>query len=69
MLIRCEIHDVAVEIEDEAPSQSFEAFESILARMAGAAVEMYRTTFIPDNTEDSDVIVFKPDFDGKEEDA
>jgi hypothetical protein len=69
MLIRCEIHDVSVEIEDEAPSQSLEAFESILARMAGAAVEMYRTTFIPDNTEDSDVIVFKPDFDGKEEDA
>ena len=69
MLIRCEIHDVAVEVDDEAPSQSLEAFESILARMAGAAVEMYRTTFDPENTQDSDEVVFKADFDGTEDDA
>lgn len=69
MLIRCEIHDVAVEVDDETPSKSLEAFESILVRIAGAAVEMYRTTFDPENTQDSDEVVFKSDFDGTEEDA
>jgi len=68
-LIRCEIHDVAVEVDDETPSQSLEAFESILSRMAGTAVEMYRTTFDPENTEESEEVVFKSDFDGTEEDA
>lgn len=69
MLIRCEIHDVAVEVDDETPSQSLEAFESILSRMAGTAVEMYRTTFDPENNQDSDEVAFKADFDGTEDDA
>jgi len=69
MLIRCEIHDVAVEVDDETPSQSLEAFESILVRIAGTAVEMYRTTFDPENTQESDEVVFKADFDGTEDDA
>ena len=68
MLIRCEIQDVAVEIDDHTPSNSLEAFESILARIAGTAVAMYRDTYDPENTQDSDDIVFRPDFDGTEED-
>ena len=67
MLIRCEIHDVAVEIDDETPSQSLEAFESLLARIAGTAVEIYRTTFDVSDTIDSGDIVFRSDFDGTEE--
>jgi hypothetical protein len=69
MLIRCEIHDVAVEIDDETPSQSLEAFESLLARMAATAVEIYRTTFDVSGAIDSGDIVFRSDFDGTEEDA
>lgn len=67
MLIRCEIQDVAVEVDDHTPSNSLEAFESILARVAGTAVAMYRDTLdLPTN--ESDDILFKPDFDGDSDD-
>ena len=67
MLIRCEINDVSVEIDDHTPSNSLEAFESILARVAGTTVAMYRDTLdLPTN--ESDDILFKPDFDGDTDD-
>jgi len=66
-LIRCEIQDVAVEVDDHTPSNSLEAFESILARIAGTAVAMYRDTLdLP--AKDDDEILFKPDLDGTDED-
>ena len=68
MLIRCMIEDVAVEVDDHTPSNSLEAFESILARIAGTAVAMYRDTCDLPVQEDSDDILFKPDFDGSSED-
>ena len=66
MLIRCEIQDVAVEVDDHTPSNSLEAFESILARVAGTAVAMYRDTLDAPASE-SDDILFKPDFDNTDE--
>jgi hypothetical protein len=68
VLIRCEIQDVAVEVDDHTPSNSLEAFESILVRIAGTAVAMYRDTYDLENTQDSSEIVFRPDFDGIDED-
>ena len=66
MLIRCEIQDVSVEVDDHTPSNSLEAFESILARVAGTTVAMYRDTLdLP--TKDCDDILFKPDFDNTDE--
>ena len=70
MLIRCEINDVAIEIDDQTPSNSLEAFESILARVAGTTVAMYRDTLDTPSKDDKDDILFKPDFDGdSDEDA
>lgn len=67
MLIRCMIEDICIEVDDSTPSNSLEAFESILARVAGTAVVMYRDTIdLPAN--DSDDILFKPDFDGTTDD-
>ena len=67
MLIRCMIEDICIEVDDNTPSNSLEAFESILARIAGTAVAMYRDTCdLP--VKDDDDILFKPDFDGTDED-
>ena len=67
MLIRCMIEDICIEVDDNTPSNSLEAFESILARIAGTAVAMYRDTLdLP--VKDGDDILFKPDFDGTDED-
>ena len=66
MLIRCEIQDVAVEIDDHTPSNSLEAFESILARIAGTVVAMYRDTLDSPASESGDIL-FKPDFDNTDE--
>lgn len=67
MLIRCMIEDICIEVDDSTPSNSLEAFESILARVAGTAVVMYRDTIdLPVN--ESDDILFKPDFDGTTDD-
>ena len=67
MLIRCMIEDVCIEVDDHTPSNSLEAFESILARIAGTAVAMYRDTLdLP--AKDDDDILFKPDLDGTDED-
>lgn len=67
MLIRCEIQDLAVEVDDHTPSNSLEAFESILARIAGTAVAMYRDTLDLPIKDDTDIL-FKPDFDGSADD-
>lgn len=67
MLIRCMIEDICIEVDDHTPSNSLEAFESILARVAGTVVTMYRDTLdLPVKSEDD--IVFKPNFDGTDED-
>ena len=68
MLIRCMIEDICIEVDDSTPSNSLEAFESILARVAGTAVVMYRDTLDLPISEDSSEILFKPDFDGTDED-
>ena len=61
------IEDICIEVDDHTPSNSLEAFESILARVAGTVVTMYRDTLdLPVN--DSDDILFKPDLDGTEDD-
>ena len=66
-MIRCMIEDICIEVDDTTPSNSLEAFESILARVAGTAVAMYRDTLdLPAN--ESDDILFKPDLDGTDED-
>lgn len=62
MLIRCAIEDVCVEVNDDSPRHSLEAFESILARVAGTTVAMYRDT-CDLNDDDNNDILFKPDFD------
>ena len=67
MLIRCMIEDICIEVDDTTPSNSLEAFESILARVAGTAVAMYRDTLDAPASE-SDDILFKPDFDNTDED-
>ena len=66
MLIRCMIEDICIEVDDTTPSNSLEAFESILARVAGTAVAMYRDTLDAPASE-SDDILFKPDFDNTDE--
>ena len=67
MLIRCSIEEICVEVNDDSPRSTLEAFESILARVAGTAVAMYHDSF---NSSESDQdILFKPDFDGTDEDA
>ena len=66
-MIRCMIEDICIEVDDHTPSNSLEAFESILARIAGTAVAMYRDTIdLP--AKDDDDILFKPDLDGTDED-
>ena len=67
MLIRCMIEDICIEVDDNTPSNSLEAFESILARIAGTAVAMYRDT-LDTPADESDDILFKPDFDNTDED-
>ena len=62
MQIRCSIEDVCVEVNDDSPRHSLEAFESILARVAGTTVAMYRDT-CDLNDDDNNDILFKPDFD------
>jgi hypothetical protein len=62
------IEDICIEVDDDSPRHSLEAFESILARIAGTAVAMYRDTLEASDKEDSDDILFKPDFDGTDED-
>lgn len=66
MLIRCAIEDVCVEVNDESPRHSLEAFESILARVAGTTVAMYRDTCDLSNDDTNDIL-FKPDFDDTDE--
>ena len=66
-MIRCMIEDICIEVVDTTPSNSLEAFESILARVAGTAVAMYRDTLDAPASE-SDDILFKPDFDNTNED-
>ena len=66
-MIRCMIEDICIEVDDTTPSNSLEAFESILARVAGTAVAMYRDT-LDAPTSESDDILFKPDFDNTDED-
>ena len=61
------IEDICIEVDDNTPSNSLEAFESILARIAGTAVAMYRDT-LDTPADESDDILFKPDFDGTDED-
>lgn len=61
------IEDICIEVDDTTPSNSLEAFESILARVAGTAVAMYRDTLDAPASE-SDDILFKPDFDNTDED-
>jgi hypothetical protein len=61
------IEDICIEVDDTTPSNSLEAFESILARIAGTAVAMYRDT-LDTPADESDDILFKPDFDGTGED-
>ena len=68
MQIRCSIEDVCVEVNDDSPRHSLEAFESILARVAGTTVAMYRDTCDLNNSEDDNDILFKPDFDNTDED-
>ena len=60
------IEDICIEVDDTTPSNSLEAFESILARVAGTAVAMYRDTLDAPASE-SDDILFKPDFDNTDE--
>ena len=67
-MIRCMIEDICIEVDDHTPSNSLEAFESILARIAGTAVAMYRDTLDLPVKDDSDDILFKPDFDGTDQD-
>jgi len=67
MMIRVAIQDIEVEVEEESPNQSFEAFESILARVAGTAVALYHDMF--KGSHPSQGILFKPEFDDEEDDA
>lgn len=67
-MIRCMIEDICIEVDDNTPSNSLEAFESILARIAGTAVAIYRDTCDLPVGEDSDDIMFKPDLNGTDED-
>ena len=66
-MIRCMIEDICIEVDDNTPSNSLEAFESILARVAGTAVAMYRDTLDLPAKDDEDIL-FKPDLDGTDED-
>lgn len=68
MLIRCSIEEICVEVNDDSPRSTLEAFESILARVAGTAVAMYHDSFNASSDTDNDIL-FKPDFDGTDEDA
>lgn len=58
MMIRCSIEDVAIEIDDDMPPTTLEAFESHLARVAGTTLSLYLKTIgdepEPDDDDDGD---------------